>query len=547
MLRSSLVTIFLLLACTSVAHAQVAVKKYGIVPYRTGESRLVSPDVSPICPNPKPLYYGGPVISNVHVVPVLWNSNVNAAIGANITQFFADATVSPWFDVMSEYAPSGSTVSGGMGGSGQSIGRGTATAAVTIVPVKCPASTTTSCKLTDAQLQTEINLQVTNNVLPQPVLDAGGNPNTLYMVFFPANVSLTGPEGAGTSCTNNGFCAYHNTGLLGMTQTPLLYGAVMDEFTSQCSTGCGDNATQLENETSVASHEMSEAITDADIGLDLQNSYAYPAAWGDNSCGEIADICDDDGDGFTITVSGRSWVVQQLWSKVKNQCVGTALAPKFIVTAPASTPAAMATAFTLTAQNPAGTKTIDTAYAGVVHFTSTDAGAVLPADFTFVPADLGTQVFSATFATDGSQTITATDILNGNIIGTSDAILVSQAATVTDVATVCPTTFVENQSIALTATVSGSNPSGAVGFADDTDTLCNNVVLSGGAAACQTPTFSVLGAGTSSVYDITASYSGDSNNLSSVSSPALELTVLKASDVLFRGGFEQTIAGCPTH
>ena len=537
--------IILLLALACVTNAQAAQNNFGIVPYRGGQTS--PPDVAYQCSShPNPVYYGGPVISNVQVVPVLWNSKVNATLGQNVTQFFSDATVSPWFDLMSEYAPSGSNVSGGVGGTGQSIGRGTAVAAITLTPTKCPASATGTCNISDTDLQNEINKQIANGVLPPPVNDAGGNANTLYMLFFPPNISLAGPGGAGNSCAAGGFCAYHNTGLLGMSSSPLLYGAIMDEFTGECSIGCEGNSTPLENETSVASHELSEAITDADVGLDTQNGYANPAAWGDNNCGEIADICDaNGGDGYTITVDGRSWVVQQLWSKKSNACAGTAFAPTFVVTAPASAPAAVAAAFTVKAQNPAGTKTTDTAYAGTVHFTSTDPDAVLPADFTFVPSDLGTQVLSVTFATEGTQTITATDTLNGAIFGTSSSILVSQAATTTDVATVCPTTFVENQSIALTATVAGSNPSGTVAFDDGATMLCNNVTLSAGIAACQTPLLSVQGDATSSVFDITASYSGDDNNLASVSSPTLELTVLKATDVLFRGGFEQPIAGCP--
>jgi Bacterial Ig-like domain (group 3) len=225
-----------------------------------------------------------------------------------------------------------------------------------------------------------------------------------------------------------------------------------------------------------------------------------------------------------------------------------ALRPKFIVTAPASTPAATAIAFTVTAQNPAGTKTTDTAFAGTVHFTSTDAGATLPADFVFVPADLGTQVFSATFATEGTQTITATDTLNGSIVGTNGSIVVSQAATITSLSTTCPTTFTEGQSILLSASVAaGESPTGSITFADDTDTLCGSVAVSGGGAGCQTPVFNVQGGGTSSVFNVTASYSGDAGNLASVSSPPMELTVLLSTDVLYRGGFEQNIANCPTH
>src|SRR5262249_13565583 len=77
--------------------------------------------------------------------------------------------------------------------------------------------------------------------------------------------------------------------------------------------------------------------------------------------------------------------------------------------------------FTVTAKNGSAT---DSAYTGTVHFTSSDAGATLPADYTFTPADNGTHTFSATVATAGdlgntrNQTITATDIAASSITGT---------------------------------------------------------------------------------------------------------------------------------
>jgi len=85
---------------------------------------------------------------------------------------------------------------------------------------------------------------------------------------------------------------------------PLVYGVLMDEFTTACAEGCGGNATAMENMTDTSSHELAESITDADIGLDTGNNYAYPAAWGDNNnnCGEIGDICDSGSAGDTITV-----------------------------------------------------------------------------------------------------------------------------------------------------------------------------------------------------------------------------------------------------
>jgi len=57
----------------------------------------------------------------------------------------------------------------------------------------------------------------------------------------------------------------------------------------------------------------------------------------------------------------------------------------------------------------AANATADVSYSGTVHFTSTDPQAVLPADYSFVPSDNGTHVFSLTLKTSGSQSITAAD------------------------------------------------------------------------------------------------------------------------------------------
>jgi hypothetical protein len=61
-------------------------------------------------------------------------------------------------------------------------------------------------------------------------------------------------------------------------------------------------------------------------------------------------------------------------------------------------------------------------YTGTVHFTSSDDLANLPADTMFTPEDQGTRIFSAVFNTVGTQSITATDTVDGTITGTQDGI-----------------------------------------------------------------------------------------------------------------------------
>jgi hypothetical protein len=272
---------------------------------------------SPVCSSPKLSYFGGPLLQNPVVVAVFWSSAVNAQIQASMPQFYADVMASSYWSWLQEYDSVGLTP-----GTSQAILPGTAPAGVVIAPQKCNPGGA-NCKLADTDIQAELTRQIGLGLLPAPSLDCTGNANTVYMVSFPPNISLTGPQGTGRSCVQ--FCGYHNTGTYGAAGTPLIYAALMDTFTGGCSAGCGGNATPLENATSLASHELAESTTDPDVGLDTQAVYAAPAAWADNNngCGEIGDICDDGSAGATITVSGRSWVVQPLWSNAQNKCVAS--------------------------------------------------------------------------------------------------------------------------------------------------------------------------------------------------------------------------------
>ena len=56
-----------------------------------------------------------------------------------------------------------------------------------------------------------------------------------------------------------------------------------------------------------------------------------------------------------------------------------------------------------------------TGYSGTVHFTSSDAKAVLPADTALVN---GTATVSVKFLTVGTQTLTASDVANPSLAGT---------------------------------------------------------------------------------------------------------------------------------
>jgi hypothetical protein len=106
--------------------------------------------------------------------------------------------------------------------------------------------------------------------------------------------------------------------------------------------------------------------------------------------------------------------------------VSPAAAAGLVLAGPAASTAGAAQVLTLTVYDAYGN--VATAYAGTVHFTSTDAQAALPADYTFAPSDTGAHAFIATLKTAGAQAVTATDAANGAITGSQPGIAVGPAA-----------------------------------------------------------------------------------------------------------------------
>ena len=227
-------------------------------------------------------YYGGPVLANVKIWTVFWNSTVPNQ--ASLNSFYSTITGSAYLSWLSEYNTPTQTIGlGSLGGS--------------VVDTGAPAGT----KITDLQIQTELSRLMTAGLLPP------NDGNNLYMVHFPAGVSIK--QGTSTSCVQ--FCAYHGTYTRGGKNA---YYGVIPDLSGGCASGCGTN-TKLNNTTSVASHEMIEAVTDPGVGLAA--NLAAPLAWYDNTNGEIGDICN----GQQGTVSG--FTVQLEFSNQANACIAT--------------------------------------------------------------------------------------------------------------------------------------------------------------------------------------------------------------------------------
>jgi hypothetical protein len=267
------------------------------------------------------VYYGGPVISNVEVVQVLWGEGpfqpfVRDPAPPSLASFYAAITRSAYMDWLAEY-DTGIVAASGTAGTNQRIRRGTFLGTYTITP----SSALGSGSIDDAQIQTELSRQLASGALPAPTRDADGRPNTVYMLHFPRGTTVT--DGGSRSCVIGGFCAYHGT--IARAGGDLFYTVLPDMSPgSGCDRGCGDDPDPFHDQTSIASHELVELATDPEVGL--ATSTLPPLAWYDVANGEIGDICNGQ-QGRIVGGDGLTYTVQLEWSNHAGACVVTGEAP----------------------------------------------------------------------------------------------------------------------------------------------------------------------------------------------------------------------------
>jgi hypothetical protein len=344
-------------------------------------------------------YFGGPIISNVQVIQVLYgsgsyNPQVAGSTSPTMGNFFADITSTGLISLLQQY---NTPVSGG---TGQTFGNGTFAGLFQIVP----AAGNNGSTITDTQIQSELLAQINAGHLPAPVLDAQGNPNTLYMIYFPPGKTIS--QGGSNSCQAGGFCAYHGTTSSTLNAKHVLYGVLPDmQAGSGCSTGCG-TSTVFGNYTSVTSHELVEAMTDADVGI--ATTFAAPLGWYDMTNGEIGDICN--AQQGTYVANGTSYIVQLEFSNSANNCVNFP-----VVAGPNFSLSASPSSLSVT-QGSSGSSTITVTPSGGFTGSVTLSTSALPAGVT---ASFGTNpttgssvlTFTASStATTGTSSITITGV-----------------------------------------------------------------------------------------------------------------------------------------
>src|SRR5450432_943017 len=363
-------------------------------------------------------YHNGPIISNVQVVQVLYgsgsyNAQVAGTTSPTMGNFYRDIAASGLITLFQQYNTNIS------GGTGQVFGNGSFGGLFQIVP----AAGNNGSTITDTQIQSELLAQITAGHLPAPVNDSLGNPNTLYMIFFPPGKTIS--QGGSNSCVGGGFCAYHGTTSTTFNTKHVLYGVMPDmQAGSGCSTGCGASSV-FGNYTSVTSHELSEAMTDAQVGI--ATVIGPPLAWYDSTNGEIGDICN--GQQGSYVANGTTYTIQLEFSNSANNCVlpPAQATPNFTLSA---SPASLAVTRG-SSGNSTVTETPSGGFTGSVTLSATGLPAGVTATFGTNPTTSTSVVtFTASStATVGTSTVTITGTSGTLTHTTSVALTISSSAT----------------------------------------------------------------------------------------------------------------------
>jgi FKBP-type peptidyl-prolyl cis-trans isomerase 2 len=269
-------------------------------------------------------------------------------------------------------------------------------------------------------------------------LDSGNGTDTSYS----GTVHFTSSDGAAVlpadATLTNGVGTFSVTLTTAGSQTVTATDTVSSSITGTSgaiivSGGAADHYVVSAPGSATAGSPFNFSVTAVDLYGNTDTSYAGTAHFTstDGAATLPADATLTNGVGtfsVTLTTAGSQTVTatDTVTSSITGTSgaivVGADAADHFVVSASGSATAGSAFNVTVTAQDAYGNT--DTSYAGTVHFTSTDGGAVLPANATLTN---GVGTFSVTLTTAGSQTVTATDTVTSSITGTSSAIVVGAA------------------------------------------------------------------------------------------------------------------------
>ena len=323
-------------------------------------------------------YYGGPMLQAPVLHAVFWGTQVAPETQSSITSWFGDLAQSTIVPMLGQYD--------------------TASPAQFISQMHFAGATMDA----DAPVQTTISDQDIQVELTR-MLDAGTVPqndgNQLYIMYMPPGAKVT--TQFGNSC--EAFCGYH--GSFYRNGTNAFYAVIPDMTLEPCKSACAYDPTPINDVYLTTSHEVTEATTDAAVGVISTGAPSY--AWIDPLTGnEIGDICA----GLSFT-SAAGLMQQQEWSNAAQGCVGSAPAAASAisvapgaVTAPASGTITLQVTATGTSAQTLGTFALPAGVTATINPTQISGGQTATITLTSA-STVASQAEFGIYSVDANNTI----------------------------------------------------------------------------------------------------------------------------------------------
>jgi hypothetical protein len=255
-------------------------------------------------------YHGGPVMHTNKTYAIYWvpsGYTMQSGYSTVINQYFTDVAAASGQTTNVYYTETQYSDSSGSIQYSSSFG-GSYTDTSPLPANGCSDSATSVC-LSDAQIQAEIQKDVTANGWPK-------GPSTEYFLFTAKGIGSC----SGSSCAFTNYCAYHSW--IGSGSSEILYANMpyADTVPADCDAGQHPNGNDADATLNVTSHEHNETITD-------ENGNAwYDAAGyedGDKCAWIFGTLSGTSGAQYNQTINGHHYYLQQEYSNADRNCISS--------------------------------------------------------------------------------------------------------------------------------------------------------------------------------------------------------------------------------
>lgn len=257
-------------------------------------------------------YHGGPVEHTNKTYAIYWvpsGYTTQSGYSSVINQFFTDVAADS--GKTSNVYYTGTQYSDGSGNVQYSSSFGGSYTDTSALPASGCSDSDTSVCLSDAQLQTEIEKDIT----------AAGwtpGPTTEFFLFTAKGIGSC----AGSSCAFTQYCAYHSW--IGSGSSEILYANMpyADTVPAACDAGQHPNGNDADATINVTSHEHNETITDEN-GNAWYDSAGYED--GDKCAWIFGSASGSNGAEYNQTINGHHYYLQEEYSNRDRTCIQTGL------------------------------------------------------------------------------------------------------------------------------------------------------------------------------------------------------------------------------